>query len=43
MKLFFGGLATETNSFSPIPIGLESFEALRGPAVAAEAIPVRAS
>jgi microcystin degradation protein MlrC len=42
MKLFFGGLATETNSFSPIPIGLESFEALRGPAVAAEAIPVRA-
>ena len=26
MRLFFGGLMTETNTFSPIPIGLSAFE-----------------
>jgi hypothetical protein len=25
MRLFFGGISTETNTFSPIPVGLESF------------------
>lgn len=45
MRLFFGGIATETNSFSPIPIGMDAFEAggmLRGQAAEKEAIPVRA-
>ena len=25
MRLFFGGISTETNTFSPIPVGLENF------------------
>ncbi|MFN9448118.1 MAG: M81 family metallopeptidase, partial [Rubrivivax sp.] len=25
MRLFFGGIETETNTFSPIPVGLENF------------------
>ncbi|MFM8511317.1 MAG: M81 family metallopeptidase, partial [Betaproteobacteria bacterium] len=33
MRLFFAGIETETNTFSPIPIGIEAFESyelLRG-------------
>lgn len=48
-RLFFGGIVTETNSFSPIPIGFDAFaqEMYRpgGPrdaALRAEAIPTRA-
>lgn len=26
MKIFFGGIATETNTFSPIPTGIEAYE-----------------
>ena len=26
MRIFFGGIATETNSFSPIPTGLDAYE-----------------
>jgi len=45
VKLFFGGISTETNSFSPLPIGMESFEAdgiLRGEAAMVEDVPRRA-
>ncbi len=27
MRIFFGGIATETNTFSPIPTGVEAYEA----------------
>jgi microcystin degradation protein MlrC len=30
MKIFAGGIETETNTFSPIPIGLEDFDVQRG-------------
>lgn len=46
MKLFFGGIATETNSFSPIPIGMGAFEESiirRGQACMSEPIPQRAA
>ena len=29
MRLFFGGLLTETNTFSPIPVGLQAFTSVR--------------
>ena len=30
MKVFVGGVATETNTFSPIPTGLADFDVIRG-------------
>lgn len=48
-RLFFGGIATETNSFSPLPIGFEAFEremyrpgGPRDAVLRAEPIPTRA-
>ncbi|MCB0142110.1 MAG: M81 family metallopeptidase, partial [Caldilineaceae bacterium] len=38
MKVFSGGISTETNTFSPMPTGMADFDIVRAESIPAEGI-----